>query len=246
MSTDFPLVVPRTRTIQLGGGATATRETFRADLQTQSLADVRAFIRQITTDTTAQQIALGNPPQVLEVDGRAGKPLAQVQRTTVVLYGAVLAQSAMREAENALRAAITSSTVTRTGRLADVTGSWCWYYIRKGQPAAQVNAGSKLPAFAVGDMLVLAPKDVPYATIVNRAVARAGAIKPKGKGRAAGKRQNRGFLFWTAQALRSRTVFKQFSVRVVFTQNHQVPGEIMNRTSGTGVIVIRPRARRVK
>jgi len=102
----------------------------------------------------------------------------------------------------------------------------------------------------VGDKLVLLPERVPYATRVNMSVARSGRLNPKarfvkGKLREPPKsRQQRGFLFHAAEALRRRTAFAQFRVRVVFSQAHAVTGEV-RRDHSSGMIVITPRARRL-
>jgi hypothetical protein len=246
MSTLFPEVIPTRRMVTLGGQRTG-RDLFRVELQTQSLADVRSYVRWITIDETAAQISIGNPPSLLEVDGRRGKPIEDVDKRTDVLFGTVLAAAAMREVEAALREAIARSTTTRSGTLVSVESAWSWRYLPKGGGARVVSANTPLPAFALGDQLVLLPERVPYATIVNRAVARSGRanVAPR-KGKSPPKsRQNKGFLFHAADVLRRKSSFKQFHVRVVFTRAHMVAGEVMTRTSGTGLIVISPRARRV-
>jgi hypothetical protein len=243
---DLPTVIPRTRTTTLGGQA-AGSERFLVEMQTQSLADVRQMVKDITAQVTAEQMSLGNPPTLLQVDGTTGKPLEQVDKRTSVLYGTVLAGAAMREVEMDLRAAILQSTEVHSGRLADITGSWEWLYIPKGGAPRAVAAGTDLPAFAMGDQLVLVPRQVPYATITNRNVARGGSLNNMNRahrGNVAKSRQNRGFLFWAAQSVRRRSAFKFFRVHVVFTKAHMVPNEVMTRSSGTGMIVITPRLRR--
>jgi hypothetical protein len=246
MAFDLPTVIDRRRAVTLGGERLAS-ERLVAEISTQSLADVRAYIRQITEEVTAQQIALGNPPTALEVDNRTAKPLDAVQRQTVVVYGVTLARAAMREVETALAAAIMRSTTARSGRLSNVTGAWRWRLVRASGAVSVISAAAELPAFGYGDRLVLAPDEVPYATLVNRNVARSGRanVAPR-KGKSPPKsRQNRGFLFHAADTLRRRPAFKQFHVRVVFTKAHMVPGELMTRTLGTGMLVISPRIRRV-
>jgi hypothetical protein len=240
-----PPVIPKTRTVTLGGQRYG-RETLLQEINTQSLADVRALIARITRDVARQQLALGNPPQVLEVDGNTSTPVEAVQKKTVTLYGVVLAAAAMREVELALAQAIAQATTPHTGRLGDVASSWQWLFIRKGRTAQPVSSASLPRAFSAGDQLVLVPRAVPYATIVNAYVSRGGRLNKaprKGKFFAPRRTQNRGFLFWAAEAARKKTAFKQFAVFVAFTKAHRVPGEVMTRTSGTGVIVIRPRFR---
>ena len=247
MTFAMPVVVPKRRAVTLGGERLAS-ERLLVEMQTQSLADVRAMLRGITFDVTRQQIALGNPPTLLEVDNRTGKRVEDVEKKTVVVYGVTLAASAMREVELELAGAIARATTPRSGRLGNVSTSWQWLFVPKGGAARPVSAGTPPKAFGPGDQLVLVPKDVPYATITNRNVAHGGRLnKPGRRGREpARSRQNRGFLFWAAEGARRRASFKQFAVFVVFSQKHRVAGEVMTRTQGTGMIVIRPRLRRVK
>ena len=246
MAIAFPTIIPRTRTVNLGDGTRLTRETFLYELNGQSLSDIRAWIRDITETTTAQQIALGNPPQLLEVDNRTGKSLDTVEKKAVVTYGTALPELAMRLVEAELRAAILASTRVYSGRLSDVAASWQWRYIPKGGAARVVTSGTRLASFSPGDMLVLVPAQVPYATRVNRNVAQSGRLNraPK-KGKVQRKAlQNRGFLAVATAAVRRRTELKQFRVFADFTKTHMVPGETMSERQGTGVIVIRPRVRR--
>lgn len=247
MAYPMPLVVPPRRAVTLGGQRFG-RETLLEEMHTQSVADVRAMLRGITIEQTAQQIRLGNPPQLLEVDGRAGKRVDDVNRRTVVVFGVVLAASAMRQVEMELANAIAGSTTRRTGRLASVSGSWRWFHVPKGQAARPITAGSPPRSFGPGDELVLVPQDVPYATLVNRYVGRTGRLnKAPRRGREAPRsQQGKGFLFWAAANTGKRVAFRQFTVKVVFSRRHMVPGEVMTRTSGTGMIVIRARGRRVK
>jgi hypothetical protein len=248
MSLAYPLVVPPTRTFTLGEGLRGQRQRIGVDLNTQTLADVRRAVRNITLEETAQQIRLGNPPQVVEVDGKTNKDIDAVDKKAVVLFGTVLAQVAMKLVEMELAAAIDRATTARTGRLRSVTSTWQWLYGRKGRAAQPVTSGAPLPAFAPGDWLVLVPKGVPHATMTNRNVARANklAVAAKKGRRVAKSQQNVGFLATATAALRRKALFKQFAVVAEFTKTHMVPGELMTRTQGTGYIKIRPRFRRMK
>lgn len=247
MVLDFPTVIAPRRSVKLGG-VRLDRERLLVEMNTQSLADVRAMVRNLTVAVTAEQVAAGNPPSVLAVDGKSDKPVAEVRAKTEVIFGTVLVAGAMRELEAALTAAIMRSTRPHSGRLADVTGAWQWRYLPAGGKAPQVvTAATVLPAFGAGDRLALVPVGVPYATLVNRNVAnsgRANVAPRKGKAPPA-SRQNRGFLFHAADTVRRRAAFKLFHVRVVFSKSHMVPGEVMTRRQGTGMIVITARVRRV-
>ena len=241
----FATVIPKSRTVTLGGVRFA-KDTFLVELQTQSVADVRSYIFTTTVQQTAQQIAIGNPPQLLTVDDRTGKPLEDVEKKSVVIFGVALPATAMRQVEIELASAISRATTARSGALAGITSSWQWLFIPKGGGPRTVTSAAPPASFASGDQLVLLPRDVPYATITNRNVVRGGRLIRRGwERRAAKSRQNLGFLATATAAVRSKSVFKQFSVSAVFSKNHMVAGEIMTRTSGTGMIVIRPRIRRV-
>lgn len=249
MSIAYPLVIPPTRTVNVGQGQSVGRQTLPVEVELQSLADVRAMIRNTTQEQAAIQIRLGNPPSHVEVDGKTNKPVDDAARKTVVVYGTVLAQVAMRLAEMELASAIDRSTRAHSGRLHSTTSAWRWLYLPKGGAARPVSSGQVLPTFAIGDALLLVPQSVPYATLANRNVARSGklSVKVGKRGKSAPKSlQNIGFLLTAARALRAKNVFKQFHVIVTFTKAHMVPGEVMTREQGTGYIRISPRVRRVK
>lgn len=240
------LVIPRSRTITLGGER-FTRDKFLVELQTQSLADVRAYVRAITTAAIEQQTALGNPPQIMTVDDSTNKSLAAVEKRTTTLFGVTLATTAMRAVEIELASAIAQSTTSHSGRLASITSTWQWLFIPKGGAPRVVSSGTPPTSFNVGDQLVLMPREVPYATITNRNVVHGGKLfKTSKKIRKSGRNQHHGFLAAATAAVRSKAAFKLFSVSAVFSRRHMVPGELMTRTSGTGMIVIRAHINRVK
>jgi len=245
MLSDYPTVIAPTRTTTLGGQQFG-REALTVEIEKQSLADVRRLIRNTTAEQSAIQIRLGNPPSVVEVDGRTNKGVDDVQRKTVVLYGTLLAQVAMRLVEMELAQAIDASTTAHSGRLRATIGTWQWLFVPKGGAARPVTSGARLPSFAAGDMLVLMPRAVPYATLTNRNVARSGklSVKSSRKGKAPPKSlQNLGFLATAVRALRRKAIFTQFRVVAGFTKAHMMAGELMTRTSGTGYIKITPRRR---
>lgn len=238
MAFAMPLVIPQKRTTT----ATGARVSLLAEINAQSLADLHSMIVGITGEEAANQERLGNPPQLIEVDNRTNKPLDQAKGKVVVLFGVALAAAAMRMVETELRAAITRTTVTRSGRLANVGGNWQWRFIPRGSAARIVSSASPPPTFGRGDMLVLSPATVPYATAVNRAVANAARIKTRATKKYSS--QSIGFLAAAARAVRRKSEFKQFSVVVEFTKAHAVPGEVYSH--GSGVITIRPRLRSVR
>jgi hypothetical protein len=249
MAFPMPLVVPKNRTVTIGGAGKTTRQTFATDVELQTRADLHAMLVGIAEEDTKQQIGFGNPPQLVEVDNRTNKPLDQAVRKIVVLFGTVLARAAMRMVETELKQAITRSTYTVSGRLANVGGTWKWLYVRGGSGLASTVTSANPPTtFARGDYLMLVPVGVPYASSVNRKVGQSGrlnahttkiATRGKNKGRPAKSTQNLGFLAATTNAVKRRGEFKQFTVRAEFTTAHAVPGEVSKY--GTGFIVIRPR-----
>lgn len=249
MAYPMPVVIAPRRSVTLGGQSFA-RESLLQEVGSQSLADVRAIIRGLTFEQTRQQLRLQNPPTLLEVDGRTGKRVEDVDKRTVVLFGVMLAASAMRQVEIELASTIARSTTARSGRLGNVAASWQWVYIPKGGTPRPISSGTPPASFGIGDALVLTPHAVPYATLTNRNVGRRGRLDSLNaagrKGREAPRaKQQRGFLFWAAEAMRKRVAFRQFSVQVVFSKSHQAPGEIMTRL-GTGLLVIRARGRGVR
>jgi hypothetical protein len=248
MAFALPLVVPKSRTVNLAGQI-STRQTLGAEIRAQSKADLHAMLVGIAREDSAQQIQLGNPPQLVEVDSRTNKPLDQAERTVVVLFGTVLARAAMRMVETELRQAISRSTNTRSGRLLNVGASWEWRFIPRGGAARVVTSANPPTTMARGDRLVLVPVNVPYATAVNRAVANAGRLNAHTAGRSRKgspptSSQNLGFLAATTRAVKRRSEFKQFAIVAEFTRTHAVPGEVYSH--GTGVITIRPRFRQVR
>jgi len=249
------LVIPKTRTVDLGGGQVGTRVSLAREIALQSLEDVRTMLRTITVNDTRQQIALGNPPNLVEVDGQATKPITAAEKRTVVIFGATLAAAAMRLVESALANAIRKTTTSRSGALGDVSAHWQWLLITK-TGARRVSSANPPAALTVTDRLVLQPRDVPYATNVNQSVD--GVLQRGGKvlENAAGglKRRRRvkdgkakgsavGFLEAAVAPLKSRSDFKQFTIYASFTQAHKVPGE-RSKKQGSPIIVIRPRRQR--
>lgn len=250
------LVIPKTRTVDLGGGQVGTRVSLAREIQLQSLEDVRTMLRTITVNDTKQQIALGNPPNLAEVDGQATKPVTQAEKRTVVIFGATLAVAAMRLVESALAAAIAKTTTARSGALANVTGHWQWVLVTKSG-TRRVSSSNPPAALTVTDRLVLQPRDVPYATNVNQAVdgvlqrgdktltnaggglSRRRRVKREG---AKAKGSAVGFLETAVAGLKSRSDFKQFSVYATFSLTHRTPGE-RSKKQGSPMIVIRPRRR---
>jgi hypothetical protein len=236
-----PAVVPKTRTTTIGG-QTFERQTLTLDVQAQGLADLRWMLRSIAANETAQQVRLHNPPSAVVVDNRPAREFDDAQRKVVVLYGTRLATAAMRLVETTLRQNIIKTTFRRSGRLQDISGSWRWRLIIPGAGSRVVTAGSELPTFVRGSILVLEPFGAPHATRVNQLVIAGGQLMSRRRSRETKQKQPLGFLRATVEALRARQEFRQFAVTVVFTKQHAVPGEL-SRKQGTGAIVIQLKRR---
>jgi hypothetical protein len=249
------LVIPRTRTVNLGGGITGVRQTLAQDISAQSLEDVRTLLRTITIEQTRQQIALNNPPMLTEVDGQAFKPVERAEKRTVVVFGATLAAAAMRLVEDALRQAIRQTTTARSGALSDITSRWQWVHVTK-TGARRVTSASPPASLAITDRLILQPVGVPYATNANQAadgrlnrasgrIESAGALKRRRavkRAGAAAKGSAVGFFEEATAKLKGRGDFRQFAVYAAFSRIHKVPGE-RSAKQGSPMIVIRPRLR---
>jgi hypothetical protein len=246
MAYPMPLVVPKRSSAVLGAGV--QRVPLTLEINAQSRADIHSMLVGITREDTSEQIRLGNPPQVVEVDGNTGKALEQVEKRSVVLFGTTLAKAAMLVVETVLRQAIMRTTTSRTGRLQNVGSTWEWLYVQRNGAAQKVTSASPPTTFQQGDQLVLRPVAVPYASAVNRAVANAGRSNDFVKSKIRGKKvmlaksaQNLGFLGATTWVLKRRAEFTNFKIVAVHTTDFPVPGE--GRKHGTGIIVITPRKR---
>src|SRR5262245_16203004 len=224
MNDEFPLVIPKKRTIKLGEGATLGQERITVEMQFQGVKDVSSFVQALIITDTEQQMELGNPPQVTVVDGKTDRPITEAQKKATVIFGTVLANEAMALVERELRRAIMSLKLIDTGTLMNLS-IWSWYLIQKGQGA--IRAPHDLPSFTQGDQLMLYPERVPHASWANwRAKAMSG----------------KGFMAQATAAVRKLPVFRQFAVYAMFTSAHSVPGDTYPH--GTPIIVIRPRIRR--
>lgn len=251
MAFAMPLVVPKSKTVTLGGQS-FNQVTLGVDISAQSAADVHSILTGIAYEETALQERLSNPPQVVEVDNRTNKPVDDVQAKIVVVYGVQLARTAMRVVEDELRRAIANTTTRRSGRLQNISANWEWRLIQGGRTTVVSSANPPMQ-FGRGDRLVLVPTNVNYASVVNRAVANSGRSNAhitgnirgdKAKIKLAKSAQNLGFLAATTWVAKRRAEFTQFAIYAEFTKAHAVPGELYRH--GTGVITIRPRYRQLR
>src|SRR5262245_25147313 len=121
-----PVVVPKTRTIDIGGGHTVTQNILPAEVRAQGRSDIQWQMRALAQVDTTEQLRLDNPPTEIIIDGKRARNFDDAQRNIVVFFGAKFAMAAMRLVESTLRSKIEAATVTRSGRLRNVTGAWRW------------------------------------------------------------------------------------------------------------------------
>ena len=201
------------RRVNVGGVGTLSKETIRQDIETTSIADVREFMRQIIAEDTAQQIKLGNPPVRFTIDGRDGKKLDKIRYRASVLFGNQLTAMAMRAAEYELAASINKYTTARTGKLSDTSGSWAWY-LRDGSAknGKLTPVSEKSPTLGPNQYLMLLPKDVPYATVVEKVLWKSSKVTMNistKKGRVSARM---GYMEAAVRKIRRIALFKDFNV----------------------------------
>jgi len=233
--------VPKLKIFDVSGGQTLT-ESLRVDMTTTSKADIQSMIISIVAKETETQIKLGNPPVITEVDGVKNKPVTNVNKKVIVLFGTQLKVDAMQKVTQLLMTNIRASTNVNTGNLSD-PGNWEWRLIRNGKPAPIVGDTVN---FGPRDFLVLRPK-LNYASAVNKRVA-AGSnsleyrASNARKGKTAKRNQKLGFMAKTARDARGVSDLVPFSVTVGMTSKFAVPGEL-RKIGGTAYLLIAPRRR---
>jgi len=218
-----PIVIPKTRTVKLGEGATLTQQRLNVEIEKQGLSDIRFFMAGIVEDETRVQVEMGNPPSLLTVDNKTNKPIEDIQVRATVLFGVTLAIEAMQMIEREVQRAISGMLLIDTGATLNAS-NWHWLFVARGKGAVQISG--QVPSFNQGDLLVYYPFSVPHAGWANWM-----AKKEKGK----------GFIAQATAAVRKSPVFKQFAVYGIFSSAHSVPGN--DYPHGTPMIVVRPRIR---
>lgn len=221
-----------------GGGSTAITESLRIDVTNVGKEDIRKMMLDIAANETQTETKNGNPPQITEVDGSKSKPVSQVNKKIIILFGTQLAASALRAVERLLISNIQASTTAISGKLADVS-NWEWRHIRAGR---QIPITGGAINFGPRDFLVLRPK-LAYASAANKRVA-AGSnsitYNPANAKRVAKRNQKLGFMAATARQARQVAELVPFSVSVGMTMRYKVPGEL-RKIGGTAYLTIAPR-----
>jgi len=184
-------------------------------------------MHDLTVDDTQQQIDIDNPPQIIQVDGRTDKRIADIQRNAVVTFGNTLPKEAMQLVVRELQRAIAALGLIDTGELLDMN-NWQWIFIQKGRGAQNISSGQPPTTFTQGDQLVLSPDFVPHASWANMEAKRISGSK--------------GFMATATAAVRKLPVFRQFACYAMYTSRYSVAGD--RYPHGTPIIVIRARIRR--
>lgn len=232
-----------TRTVNVGGVGTFSRQTLRKDIEATSTRDVQDYMRQIIAEDTAQQIKLDNQPSGITVDGRQSRNLKDIRYRASVTFGVSLPSMAMRAAEYELSASIKKYTETRSGTLSNVTSNWSWYK-RKGSASRgslEEISSSSTPQLAANEYLILLPTNVPYATIVEKILFGSGRATQKistKKGRVAAKM---GYMETTVRKLKRLAIYKDFNVSNGVSKRMQVSG---NLSPGVVYLIIWPKRKR--
>jgi hypothetical protein len=222
-----PLVIPKNKTIDLGGGARTTQEIFGVEIEKQGIHDIRFFMADLMQVETQHQIDLGNEPSLIMVDGKTDKLMEDIQTRAQVTFGTVLAKEAMGMIAREVERAIYSALLIDTGATLS-PANWHWLFKQKGKAATVVGDASQLPSFSQGDSLIYYPFGVPHAGWANW-------MAKKIHGR-------KGFMAQATAAARKSPIFKQFAIFSLYTSKYSVPGN--DYPHGTPIIVLRPRLRR--
>lgn len=225
------------------------KQSLKEDVSHLARQDIINLLRFTTAEETAKQKKLGNKAQMVTVDGYKNKPVSQAEKKVVVLFGDSLARMAMSLVESTLAGTISRSTNSVSGKLKNVKSNWEWLFLRNNSPIQFPYDDQGGLQFQAKDKLVLKPKNVPYASIVNMNVSKGDRSlsmrtrKSKRNPTGVSKRnQSMGFMGATTAILKKNPVFKNFNVYVQFSRKYKVAGEV-SRTQGSPCIVISSRGR---
>lgn len=231
------------RRVTVGGVGTLSRQTIRQDIETTSVADVRAFMKLILAEETAQQIKLGNDPVRFTIDGRDGKKLDNIKYRASVLFGNQLTAMAMRAAEFELAASINKYTTANTGKLSDTSGSWSWF-LRKGSARkgklSPVNE-SESPLLGPGEYLMLMPTSVPYATVVEKVLWKSSKVTMKISTKKGKVTARMGYMEVAARKIARLGLYKDFNVKNGVSKRYKVG---TNVSPGIVYLIVWPKRRR--
>ena len=163
-----------TRKVKVAPGVSGKQNTFRIAAVSNSVKDLRQIAVALIDQGTTEQIALGNDPTRLLVDGRDNRSQLEARRNIEVLFGNTLDIALVDAIEKTLIANIQSSNnlnpryVNRwhlfgwKGRVGNIN-NWKWVYV---PPKQSKKAGSaieidprQMSSFPVGGLLILKPRD---------------------------------------------------------------------------------------
>jgi len=250
-----PLVIKRAKTVnvKLMGKTVGERDEIIIDMTNQGLSDVQYLLKAIAEFENSEQVINGNPPTVLVVDNKEATNIRGAQRKIEIFYGAemdtLLIKTIQREVMSAVR---TYAAIPSDARLGSM-GNWQWDFVpsrdAKGSKVTNVNDVKSLPR---GSSLILKPKSnmVGLANMFaarkdagqssrywgqgahDAAVRNANVTYPKNTKGSGGV----GFMTKGVNKLKRSALFKNFTIRVVFTDAYKLSNELYSR--GTPVVVV--------
>lgn len=195
----FPVVVPKRRTIRLGGEK-SVRETFSIDLGLQSHADIRQWGKNILSENLVEQGSIGNKPTLIAIDKSKTRPISKFYQHGLITFGVGMQRAIISQVQIELSKSIRRSTEIDTGKLEDIGGQWSWFYVSKTGSVKRVNPYS-IKTLSGKERLMLSP-NTDYAGFANSVVY---------------KKEGKGFMGRTAEKLRRSRLFKTgFTIYVGF------------------------------
>lgn len=248
----LPAKPPKKRVVILGDARVQSQtQTLAFDMHAFGLNDIHDMIVEITQRDVGKEMAEGNDPTTIEVDGTKNTPLQQVNKKVVVLFSRGISRAALEQLRAALIMYINQSTSPISGRLSD-PANWEFRLIRNGRSLSL--GGQETILLQQRDAIILIPK-LYYASSVNMRVAggsksmdyRPTETNRNGKYQkiaVAKRNQKLGFMAMTARHARGMSEFATFAVSVFNTKRFAVPGE--RRRYGTAFLRITPRRGNVR
>ena len=235
----------KVRNIKLAPGlskATAKENVFSVVVKTNTLKDLRQIAFGLVNEATADQIAKGNPPNRVTVDGKDDKPPTQMKREIKVLFGTTIARELIDALERELIANIRAINYLPNWMLKnnkdDMRGwksevgninNWQWYYIppeyAKGEPAREINP-RQMASFPPLAKLMLKPKSTNKAGMASKAPP----VNPTrqsstGEGKPVRASSRKGYLAKTTHAIKRKRFAKDFTIWAGYTSRNPVAGE---------------------
>lgn len=234
-----PLVIAKQKTthIRFMGQPFSVRDRIVAEMNTQSIADIRWLLKAIAIQDTAIEVRKGNFPSRLIVDGRESTYLGYATRKVEVTFGDLLDMELIKAIERQVTSSVRTNAADQKDAHLGERAYWEWAYALDRNSSATVVAdvrsiGPMLP----GSFLVYRPRDGGVG-LANLAATRKDAGWPQGQWYGPGRSGGRGFMAKALEPLKRTRLMKNYTMRIVFTKRHKVQGELY--THGTPVIILR-------